>query len=427
MQSSVVTDQQSDSIVENRLATVGDDDDGYPFETENRSFAFTDEKPKDIIDLEAVVPEEQTALTSDSVNRELEESWSRIFKVDPNEFPQYRETLKCIEIFLKSRIGHWPLELINLQSKYMHKNYTMGSESYSFKPSPNGLAYASLEIMLACLASNSTVVLGIFDLFEHNKSGVKEKLAIVLVKMLLGCKNISLEKLSVAMNFHAEKAASIASLSKVCRRMINATSNFSIDYPHVNRVIYQNLDSDDPIKIMTLKMPVLIKPKEIIPQREAFIKGLCFDTLEKSILRKRTIFKSESDMFVVEVERWPKIDGRTHFDGNSVKFSIGSDYFCSGVVTLGKTSDQFESLFVDSFFRNAAFISQQPGKVSLRYPFNDSNNAYFEKCIESESVMLFFSKKVSDKPPQIFSEAITSILYKAVLIDYADDLNYNFF
>lgn len=390
------------------------------------STAVITEKPVITIDLTSDEPELQAKATNISSDPKVEEIWSRIYKPDYNAFPQFRDSFKLIEDALKSRIGIWPEEFINLQAKATYKFYILGSEPYSFKPGPNGLPHEALEIILTALSSNSKIILGLFELYERGTSNLGDKLVIVLVKMLLGCKNISLVELSRTLEIPSGTRLCMPSLKIVTRKIIRAINPLLIHFPTANTVIYENRDSDDPIEVTSQKPVIIIKPRDLLPLRGAHIKGVWFDSSDDSSHRKRTILKSHSEMFVVEVERWPKIGRRTYFDGHDLKFSGGGDYYCSGVVTYGQSSTNFDSFFVDNFSRNSKFRNLIPGQESKSFQFTEETKAHFEKCVEKESVLLFFSKKVSNPAEReiILSKKISKKLLKAVISDYAQDLNF---
>jgi hypothetical protein len=54
----------------------------------------------------------------------------------------------------------------------------------------------------------------------------------------------------------------------------------------------------------------------------------------------------------------------------------------------------------------------------------EGNKALFDRYVERESVLLFFSKNDGQEKTIILSKSLPKNLFKAVLIDYAEDLDF---
>ena len=357
---------------------------------------------------------------------ELNEKLKNVYKPDYDLYPKYKQGFADVEKFLKEKIAIWPIKFADFYAKIAYQVFPLGSLQYSFK-----VGYAGLEIVLTALASNLKAVSKLFSKFETStpNSEIEKQLAVVIVKMLLGCKNISLEKLIAAagtlgpfFNVNYDVKQKDYRFKKVIQSIISVIPNYLLSFPVMNIIRYSGLESDDPVQVSSQIPHSMIKLDDIIKPREAFIRGVWFDSFEVNFSRKRTIYKSDSEIFIVEVSRWKKPGTKQTFYSANLEIK-SEDYECVGVVTLGEFANEFESFFVDKFcVSNRAYRAFKPGKESVTYAMSEANNEHFEKACKSESILLFYAKKSVENPENAFSRAIPKYLKKIVLSDYAKEL-----
>ena len=118
--------------------------------------------------------------------------WHQIYKPDYSKYPQEMVQLQFlpIEHRIKQYISRYSIELVNLRSKFEYGTYQLGQDNYSFSPLNSDLI--SLQMMLSLMASSSNFVM---TLFSTIRGRIEFQLAIVIARMLLGCKNIALNAL----------------------------------------------------------------------------------------------------------------------------------------------------------------------------------------------------------------------------------------
>ena len=368
------------------------------------------------------------------IDEELEVKWNRVYKPDYNRYPQYIENSLTIENYLKEKIQILPFELVDFHAKYVYKIYPLGSQQYSFKPGSDGKPNDTLEIILSCLASHSNAVMKLFEMVDNDTitdyKDIEYNLAAVIVKMLFGCKNISLENLIIALKkrlgknfkFDINMKQKDSDLKKIIKSIIYVINDLLMGPPTMSTIRYGDLNSDDPVSVTHKGPAVPIKIEHLRPSGQALIKGVWMDSFEKPNIRKRTIYESNSEIFMIEVERWTKPTGYK-FVFNSSDLELNSrEYNCLGAVTLTDYAFCFKSIFIDSFNSNGAFRSLIPGNESKTELISEGNMKMFDRAIKKESVLLFFSKKSTEAPKTIYSKSIPNNLFKKVSSEYAQQL-----
>jgi hypothetical protein len=376
----------------------------------------------------------------DTVNAQVVLGDCPFYRPSYDVFPAARLYFIAVERKLMTEVGILPAELLDFKAKFYFNVYQLGSQQFSFKPGPDGQPYYALEIILTCLASNLNAVMKLFQLtgFRPNIDSVEYHLTIAIIKMLLGCKNISLEKLMTVLSIFSGSTFSIdinmdlkdSALLDAFKMIFTGIKSTLIGQPVSHTIKYNGLDTDDPISITRKSSLKPVKLSKLINPREAVIKGIWFDSVEKlqsPSFRIRTIFKSNSEIVVVEVERWIKTFNSSQvksIDSRPLKLN-SADYECIGVVSLGQGSAIFKSYFIDNFSGNTNYRSFIPGIESDSYKINQSNKDFYENVRERESILLFFSKKSNQCPERIYSKQIPPNLFEIAFSDLADDLNFN--
>lgn len=391
--------------------------------------------PADVLDEPNSVQQHQSHVKK----RTFEDApdWNMIYRpnVSQNHPDNFRNHFEKVEIFLKSKCADQPIEFLNFQAKLFYRTYPLGSESYSFSVGSDGRSYAALEIFLTNLASNMKIVVSLFDSFEAGQqTEIQQMFTLTILKMLLGCKEINLERIveyfHLNQNVHlntSEKGeyVDVDFKSKFFQILRVFNCKYLLSLPEMNLIKYSGLETDDPETITSNIFPAPIRPTSIITPRPAFIKGGWFDYRNgKEIYRRRCVCKSESEMFIIVVDRRFGINHKL-FDINDLALN-GSEYTCSGVVSLRRNSEDVLDLHtIDSFQSTQMFRSTSPGKCCEIYESNDSNVNYFNDLVKSRSVMLFYVKN----GPRTFeskfkyTKYLKSKLMKAVITDYARDIN----
>lgn len=99
-----------------------------------------------------------------------------------------------VEKMLKPRLLGWPVEFLDIIAKLTYRTFELGSQEFSFNEGRFGYHHVALELLLISFSTNSSVVLKLIIMAALPKPPALEyRIAMIVIKMLLGCKNISLE------------------------------------------------------------------------------------------------------------------------------------------------------------------------------------------------------------------------------------------
>lgn len=336
------------------------------------------------------ISEEEFVITPEEAER-----WKSIYKPELSRYPEkYRGSYDQIvrEVTMKMRI--WPDEVVNCFAKIAFRVYDLGSEEYSFKVGLHGFPYTSLEFVLSALASDMKIVSKLFKMFTlPNLPQFESEVALVLARMLFGCKNIPLEKIvfligeKVATNFFF-----VLPLARQIDSIISMFNNEIIEIPKLKRISFLNMETDDPMTISTWNEPQPIIARNLTPLRPMTLKnGIYLDSKSSKSMRRRDIYKSTSQMFKVDVSR----DKMTQLDGHFQEFG-GSDYVISGVICNDPIKHAYYAFYYTDFKLNY-FLRMIPGYRSDSFLATPENSETFKEAVRVKSLTIFFRRKVSNE------------------------------
>ena len=301
--------------------------------------------------------------------------------------------------------------------KYRDPEYMLGSEEFSFSPLT---CCHALEMILTGFASNSFFLRGLLKLVSDTKQNSEffKDFTIIMIQMLIGCKEINLNKLKKYIEAQYSIKISNQSLELKMEQKIVYCLNFFCEflpnnlmkYPASKNIIYSKLDTDDPLSISYAKasdLP-LVDPRGSIPVRPGIFSGVLFDRIYDGN-RSRTVLSAPESLV------FPIISTRTNFTGVefvSNHLNPGSiDNMIFGCISYGPVGN------VDNF--SATFISNQQRNSKLTY--DSVNGPKIIKAdknfmdIFSNSFVLFAIKsayftahsiKLCEIPMEIFSEVV---------------------
>lgn len=361
-------------------------------------------------------------------------NWDLIYRPNHDDIALQKSQVKHfekVEKYLKDKLANnLSTEFLNFQAKLFYRTYPLGSENYSFKAGP----YAVLEIFLASLASNPNIVTSLFDSFEDDtQTETQQMFTLAIVKMLLGCKDISLKKIidffQSNQSFNLEKPVNRESVdlyftAKFFHILRIFNRNDLISSPKMNLIKYSGLENDDPELILTNQFSTVIRPYLMRQPRSANIKGLWYDySYGTEPIRRRCVFKSDSEMFFIEIDR-RSLASKCAFDSSEVVMN-GSEYACVGVAAVVHTGkgEVLEYHAIDTLQPTQMFRSIVPGRRIIVSEANDKNINYFSDLIKTKSVLLFYVKNIPRDLERKFTSSLGNKLCTAAILDYSRDLN----
>lgn len=341
-----------------------------------------------------------------------------VYRPDYSAYPQnIQEFFPNAESRISAmKMMNYPFSSINFMSKYYYGVYILGSEEYSFKDDSDSLCLA-LKVLLSQMAGSVRFVTGLFEFLEFKKKNTLElNLAVVISRMLMGCRNIPitsllqeiLKKSRSKIEFHStERDHHHLNLNEQLQAIILLIDPYLIALPKVKKVIYPDLITSDPCFVSKYKL-IPVKEKRFCSPSPADIRGAWFDAIDSSCSssrRIRTIYSSPAIIFPVEISR---------DSANSVLVEAAS---------MDKNSDGF----ICELFTEMVICSYVLDKFSGKYrvliwgsdsfSFDPSNEEYL-KFIQTRklghSIQLFMTSK-DDQVQQVYSSNIPNNIIQLAL------------
>lgn len=378
------------------------------------SYSLSIEIPESIEPvLHQIEAEGQQQKSRPSTKRKREESpfvWDdRIYRPDYSKYPQNIQ-----ELFpsAESRVSvmktmNYPFSSINFMSKYYYGVYILGSEEYSFKDDSDSPCLA-LKVLLSQLAGSVRFVTGLFEFLKFKKKNTLElNLAVVLSRMLMGCRNIPITSLlqeiskksrSRIERFHSTQREHL-NLSEQIQAIILLIDPSLIALPAVKKVIYPDSQTSDPSIVSKYKLSP-VRARRFCSPTPADIRGAWFDSIDLNSpnpnRRVRTIYSSPAVIFPVEISR----DSTNSVSVEAASMDKNSDGFICELYT-GKT---IFSYVLDKF--SGKYRALIWGSDSFSY---DPSTEEYLKLIQARklehSIQLFMTSK-DDQVQLVFSNNI---------------------
>lgn len=352
---------------------------------------------------------------------------SLIYKPNYNAYDSsYQSIFMHAENFINSKISIWPIEVLNILAKLEYRTFELGSEEFSFKMGKYGYSYKEWEILLTSFATNPKIVAKLIEVNSRPlPPAVESQTTIIVIQMLLGCKNISLEPLMEILATKsgipvAHLAPRIMDASQFHQRMktiVDLVDSEIICHPLLNVVTYSGIDSDDPVKVSPKRSVPIIKPSTLIPLRSATIKGVWFDTVgDYGKSRLRNIYSSGSEIFTQGIERNSARKNEFYFNSEN--------WQCSGIVKFDNATRAFSAYFKDS--AHSMFRIYAPdGKESMKVPINAESEFFYSTGIQNEAIQLFFTKKTVEPVQKQTSDIIPRHLSVEIMKKVGYDVNFS--
>ena len=339
----------------------------------------------------------------------------QIYKPDYSLFPEnVRSVFPALErVILSKKQSNYPVEVLNLMSKFLYGTFVLGSEEYSFANNDN-FPCLPLQFLLVQLASSVRFVFTLFEFLSNNPSKSLElNLAFVIVRMLMGCKNIPLHQLLQEIYSKSRKPTylfeskqkDMVLFNYQIKIIIEAIDASLIALPTVKRIVYPDLNTNDPESVTSLQL-IPIKPICIIKPNSKDIRGAWYDSRESLFYstRLRTIYNSSAVIFPLEISR-------EH--GVFFPLEISSmDKNVDGFIYKSK-SNHLCCLAFDKFTRKYRGLDMECQSISY-----DTRAPSFNEFIETEkmhnSIQLFMNSK-EDLAQEVKSNAIPKFIIDLIM------------
>lgn len=333
----------------------------------------------------------------------------------PEGFGQVLRDLTMTRLTETSNVEQVSIYPIDLVCKYHQGTYQLGQENYSFHPSQAKLI--ALQMLLGTMASNVKFVTSLFEFVEKNPDrSVESKLAVVIVRMLFGCKDISLKELVAEIVLKAKVGIEkllytkdTATLGNQVKIIIDLIDPGLIANPIIKKVAFTDLESDEPIQITNFQV-LPVNSANVMAPSVAEIRGMWFDVMACQFKknRNRQIYKSSAIIFPIEIHRTFN-KKRNSFCTEAVE-GQSMDFTVDGFISLtDESGDELVGYFFDKFLsKYRKFI---PGKDSELMESNDSS---IKSAMLTKSIQLFVSSKGEPCRP-VFSSEIPKLLIDAAI------------
>ena len=354
------------------------------------------------------------------------------YKPDYSNLPEaIRSHFPAVESrLLELQANNVPFEALNFMSKALYGTYLLGKEDYSFKQSSDGKNsnFLGLELLLPQMASSIHFVTALFKYLTKNpQSRLELVLAVVISRMLLGCKNITLNHLMDEIVIKSKRPASffkcghlhVLSLNAILRTIMGLIHPSLVSLPSVKIVEYDGLSTNDPGKVYSQVLHSVNESKIISPL-PADIRGAWFDSKEKKAdkRRTRTIYKSTSEILPIEIYRSSPIP--ISIEAQSMDRNV------DGFICVS-SSNLFYSYALDKF--SGKYRGLIPGGQAISI---DCRNEEHVKIINSyklnASIQIFMSFK-TDQIRRVYSNMIPrpiiELAFKQILAESSPESNLN--
>lgn len=350
-----------------------------------------------------------------------------------NYSSDYANIFRIAETEIRKRSKKWPVELLQVFSKYIYGTYILNSESYAFK---EGETYPALEIVLGVLAVNKKACGKLFEIATKPQAPIVEiEMAVVVARMLIGCKNIPLKPLVDVISRHNGdpytvttyiRYNDVAALGREINNIKRCVSSKIFGFPIVNVVTYDDPESDSPDSVLKNQQINRVDLTKLIPPRQASMKGLWIDALENGC-RVRNIFTipnsqiSDSSIFSLEIDRWKREPEDASLVPNAFDFA-GDKYYAIGVVSTEANDRKFNCMLIDSF--SESFRKVQIGGESGCVPMKPENYLEFAMKLKKQSVHVFFAEKLTNLPTPTNSRFIPKEIFSWIMRDLAQEIGF---
>lgn len=284
-----------------------------------------------------------------------------------------------------SSVDQQPLNSYNEHSQII-ENLTkqseevLGTRNFTFAPSET--KSFALESVLTAMASNSFFLIGLFRVVSEGlKLKLEYQLSVILIQMLSGCKNISLDGLIALLRYHSPKIRILdchpISLKQKIKNCLEVfclfLDNSLMKLPSLKTIIYSELVTDEPISVKTINSSFFnISASGIIQPRPGKFTGIYFDQ-NFGGNRLRSILNSKSHMFPIIIERTIQEDASSSasIDNNPFRFSTNDFVILGSIFYDQKGTDQFVAEFASNHIPNSS-ISFDPINGGLVHEFSES-------------------------------------------------------
>lgn len=321
-------------------------------------------------------------------------------QVSNMDMTEYNSILQDIS----EKIKIWPIDHINCFAKAAFKSFPLGSEVYSFKSGPDGKTYTVLEFILSSLAVNAKAVEKLFERFmAPDSTEFEKKITLIVTLMLLGCKNISLDKVAFIIKenylfdfFDYEQNAPY--LFNQLMQIISLLNPGIIGIPKINVALYPDMTSEYHVLEYSGRPTHPVYPCELVdPKPDLVVNNNCvyFDYSEKTRKRRRDIYKSESEIFLLQVSR----KKGQKFDKSALKYNI-EGFTCYGVITSETvTNRNLYSFFTSDFNPNQYLKTIPDSQDSITFlDKTETEEENINEIISKKSFVLFFRNNSISNP-----------------------------
>lgn len=246
--------------------------------------------------------------------------------------------------------------------KIKNRSFVLGTESFSFSPESRDPV---LETFLTMFASNSRFLMSLITSIKSNQFECRlEKLfVLILLQILLGCKNISLISLKALIQSDFDNFKS--SNSNLQREMLiylnffcKKFSKILIHLPMLKKILYSELITDEPLKINVPNLQLAsFNPIDTIKPRPGHFSGVILDENKNGNRLRSVLFSEKSLIFPIIT---PRMNGSTFIDKIIEPFTEDHIYF--GCIKYGSASEFY-------FDFSAEFLSNHSKKTIVSYNF----------------------------------------------------------
>lgn len=289
--------------------------------------------------------------------------------------------------------------------KFLDKAYQLGTENYSFA---SDSACHALEMILTGLASNPAFLLGLLEIIKTKSKDLtifETNLAVVLIQMLIGCKDINtfvvltpIEKEHKVKLSDRHTSTSLPDkITTILHYLCRKFGNSLISHPNVKNILYSELDTDEPLQINHYKSQLIaVNPSSTIPVRPGNFNGVILDRAQKDGNRLRSVLSSTSDSLM-----FPIVTPRTTLSGKFIADHLkpsSLDHVFIGCIKYGPIDNvyDFSADFVGNHFPHVMFSYDSTNGARInKYNPNDFSQIlnYTNLNVLSRAYVSFVIKK----------------------------------